>query len=111
MRGRVLHKLLEEILTGELAEEAPVLEARAREFLVQLGETPADDPAKGFSPREMAAVVKATLALPEIAAIRDRLVPELSVYGSAVDSGSRAGRLRLRGLLMPWWWMSQARSR
>lgn len=88
VRGRVLHKLLEEILTGELVEEAGVLEARTGELLVQLGAIPADDPARGFSPREMAAVVQGTLAMPEIAGLRGRLVAEVPVYGVQADGGA-----------------------
>ncbi|MBL8199772.1 MAG: UvrD-helicase domain-containing protein [Chromatiales bacterium] len=98
VRGRVLHKLLEEILTGELVEEAGVLEARAGELLVQLGEMPVDDPARGFSPGEMAAVVQATLAMPEIAGVRGRLVVEVPVYGCVVDSGQPNREIATAGI-------------
>jgi CRISPR-associated exonuclease Cas4 len=36
VRGLILHKLMEEMLTGELAEEMPVVAARARVLMTQL---------------------------------------------------------------------------
>ncbi|WP_420995211.1 UvrD-helicase domain-containing protein [Cupriavidus sp. 30B13] len=83
-RGLVIHKLLEEILNGETAEAGAALEARAAELLRMLGREPGDDAATGFSPAEMAASVRRTLALPEIAALRPRLVAEFPVYASTV---------------------------
>jgi exodeoxyribonuclease-5 len=80
-RGRVMHKLLEEILTQELTDDAPAVEARARELLLQLGEAPVEDPAQGFAPAEIAATALRALGTPEIARLRERLVPELPVYG------------------------------
>ncbi|MEO8445298.1 MAG: UvrD-helicase domain-containing protein, partial [Gammaproteobacteria bacterium] len=98
VRGRVLHKLLEEILTGETAEEAAALEARARELLVQLGETPAADASRGFAPTELAAVTLAALRLPEVAALRDRLQPELAVYGHVVEADEPAREIVTAGI-------------
>jgi len=83
LRGVVLHKLMEEILTGETSADASVLEERAAELLRQLGETTVKDPAIGFAPAEMAQTVLRTLALPQVAQIRSRLLPELSVYSQA----------------------------
>lgn len=79
-RGRVMHKILEEILTQELSDDASAVAARARELLGQLGEVPAEDPARGFSPAEIAATALRALAVPAVAALRARLVPELPVY-------------------------------
>lgn len=81
VRGRVMHKLLEEILTRELTDDAAAVTARARELLLQLGEVPAEDPACGFAPAEIAAAALRALAVPAVAALRERLVPELPVYG------------------------------
>jgi ATP-dependent exoDNAse (exonuclease V) beta subunit len=80
-RGSVLHKLMEEVLTGETQDAHLDLERRARELLLQLGETPAADPKVGISPAELATTVLTTLALPEVATLRPRLVPEITVFG------------------------------
>jgi exodeoxyribonuclease-5 len=81
-RGLVIHKLFEEVLTGEVAADEATLAARALELIRQLGLEPSADAAIGLSPDEVARVVLRTLALPEIAAVHDRLVPELSVLAS-----------------------------
>ena len=79
-RGRILHKLIEEVLTGETADTAPELEARAT-FLIEELELPiADDPARGLARAELAQCVVRSLAIPEVAALRPRLVPEVPVY-------------------------------
>ncbi|MFZ2982976.1 MAG: UvrD-helicase domain-containing protein [Sphingobium sp.] len=84
-RGLVIHKLIEEVLTGETADDAGALVARAAGLIRDLGREPGLDPALGLSADEIAVTVGRTLALPEIAAIRPRLVPELPVYGSSED--------------------------
>lgn len=86
-RGLVIHKLLEEILTGETFDDLDSLVARAGELVRDLGREPQADPALGLSPAEMAGAVARTLALPEIASVRERLVPELPVYGASEDDG------------------------
>jgi CRISPR-associated exonuclease Cas4 len=90
IRGAVLHKLIEEILTGEIAEAASVVEARAAVLLVQLGPPEAGAPP---DPAEMAATALRTLSLPGIAEHRGTLVPEMALYG-ARDTGEilMAGR-------------------
>ncbi|MBK1698298.1 UvrD-helicase domain-containing protein [Rhodovibrio salinarum] len=82
-RGLVIHKLLEEVLTGETPETGLV--DRAGDLLDQLGVAPADDPSEGPVPLEMAGTVERALACPEIAEIRDMLVPEVAVMASNVD--------------------------
>jgi exodeoxyribonuclease-5 len=72
-RGLILHKLIEEFLTGELRGEIPEVEQRALELLGQLGVKPVDDPRAGISPAEIAATVLRTLSLPEIARFGSRL--------------------------------------
>lgn len=85
-RGIIMHKLIEEVLTGETEEEGRALEERAAELLAQLGLTDEQDPALGSSSKEMAAAVYRALHLPDIAALRSRLLPELPVYAkSSVD--------------------------
>jgi ATP-dependent exoDNAse (exonuclease V) beta subunit len=84
-RGLIIHKLFEEVLTGETAGDLQAIVARATDLIRDLGREPGLDPASGLSAAEMAGAVSRTLALPEIAAIRTRLVPELPVYGASED--------------------------
>jgi ATP-dependent exoDNAse (exonuclease V) beta subunit len=83
-RGLILHKLLEETLTGETPDDAAALTERARALIVAIGKTMVDDPSQGLSPDELAGCVTRTLALPEIVELRPTLVPEFSVYASTV---------------------------
>ena len=90
-RGLILHKLIEEVLTGETAETLPGLEARAESLIRELGRTVQKDAALGLNPAELAGCVVRTLSLPEIAAIRSSLVAELPVYAStAAETGEEA---------------------
>ncbi len=83
-RGLILHKLLEEVLTGETAQDNAALAERAQALIAALGRPAVEDPSQGLSPGELAACVTRTLALPEIAALRSVLTPELPVYASVV---------------------------
>ena len=90
-RGTILHKLIEEVLTGETEEEERPLSDRAEILIRSLGLPVTDDPAHGLAPAELAGCVLRALALPEVAALRPRLVPELPVYAStATDSHEEA---------------------
>ena len=80
-RGTILHKLMEEVLTGETADDAKALTQRSAELLSQLSVAPNADPKLGISPTELAETIIRTLCLPEIIALRPRLVPEHAVYG------------------------------
>lgn len=83
-RGLILHKLLEEVLTGETSEDSAALTERARSLIFALGRPAVEDPSQGLSPGELAECVTRTLALPEIAELRPALTPELPVYASAL---------------------------
>ena len=83
-RGLILHKLMEEVLSGETAEARPSLMARAESLIRATGHRIAEDPARGLSPAELANCVVRTLSLPEIASLRPRLMPELPVYASTM---------------------------
>ena len=83
-RGLILHKLLEEVLSGETLDDAGALSERARALIVEIGRPVMADPSQGLSPDELAGCVVRTLALPEIAELRPTLAPELAVY-AAVD--------------------------
>jgi exodeoxyribonuclease-5 len=77
--------LLEEVLTGETADRAEALENRARALLAQLGISEAARPEDGPHAQEMAATTLRAFAIPEIAACRSRLVPEMTVFSAGVD--------------------------
>ena len=83
-RGLVLHKLIEEVLTGESTEDGAAIRARARELLGQLGLPDVQDPALGPCSDEMADALQRVLQLPEIVALRPRLLPEFRVYAASV---------------------------
>ena len=63
-----------------------MLVQRATELLSQLGIPPSIDPKLGISLTELAETVMRTLRLPEIVALRPRLVPERTVYGHQEDT-------------------------
>lgn len=86
-RGLVIHKLFEEVLTGETSDNVAALVGRATDLIRDLGREPGSDPANGLSAEEMGKTVAKTLALPEIAAIQGRLLPELPVYGFGQEDG------------------------
>ena len=98
VRGIVLHKLMEEFLTGELDADVAVTVARAQELLRQLL---TDENDKGLhpDPTEMARCALRALALPEIAAIRSCLVPEVAIWsaGEGYLVAGRADALAIRG--------------
>lgn len=79
-RGLILHKLMEEILTGETDDSRSTLVTRAEELIRATGKIPAVDPAAGLAPEELADCVARTLALPQIAALRPSLLAEFTVY-------------------------------
>jgi hypothetical protein len=90
----VLHKLIEEVLTRELAEDVAALGRRAQELMGQLpeGDTEA---ANRPQPNELAQTVLRTLALPDIVDCRSKLVPEFALYDletSGLAQSALAGR-------------------
>jgi CRISPR-associated exonuclease Cas4 len=83
-RGAILHKLLEELLTGELKERVDDVKSRAAFLIEQL--TTEALAANSQRIEEMAATALRTLSLPELMPFRDRLIPEVSIYGAAPTS-------------------------
>lgn len=77
-RGIVLHKLIEEILTGEATDEPAALAARAAELAVQLG-----SPAPVHGPEVAEAALRA-LGAPQLMDLRNHLIPEVPVLYSEV---------------------------
>jgi CRISPR-associated exonuclease Cas4 len=80
-RGVILHKLLEELLTGELEERSDDVKSRAVFLLEQL--TAEALAANSPHIEEMAGTALRTLSLPELMPFRDRLVPEVPIHGAA----------------------------
>ena len=81
-RGLILHKLIEEALTGETTETQQELVARAKTLIGALGLPIVDDPALGLAPAELAGCVLRALSLPEVVPLKPRLLSEFPVYGS-----------------------------
>jgi exodeoxyribonuclease-5 len=79
-RGLVIHKLLEEVLTGETEENTSALEERAKTLIAELGMSDAGYAKDGPSSSEMAETVIRGLTIPAVAALRPRLRPEITVY-------------------------------
>jgi ATP-dependent exoDNAse (exonuclease V) beta subunit len=96
VRGLLLHKLLEEVLTGELVEDVGRFANRARKLVVELVLDP-DDPGDGLPDAdEIATTAWRTLQLPDIAALRERLTAEWPVYALLEGRSNRsalAGRI------------------
>lgn len=86
-RGTILHKLMEEVLTGETPDTPPQLEQRGAELLAQLGVRASEDPSMGISPAELASAVLRTLKISDIASLRPHLVPEQTVFGRQYEDG------------------------
>jgi len=87
-RGLILHKLMEEVLTGETVENETALTERAADLICALGRTLAMNPANGLSPKELAGCIVRTLALPEIAALKPELVAEFPLYAASTLDGA-----------------------
>jgi CRISPR-associated exonuclease Cas4 len=81
LRGVVLHKLMEEFLTGELESNTDAAILRAGALLLQLVSGAENDQVRP-NPVEMANTALRALTLPEIAALRPHLVPEMVIWAS-----------------------------
>jgi exodeoxyribonuclease-5 len=81
-RGLVIHKLLEEVLTGETPDSPDSLETRANLLLSELGIARYKSAEEGPYAPEMAASVRRGLEIPAVAALRPRLLPEVTVFSA-----------------------------
>jgi exodeoxyribonuclease-5 len=75
-RGVILHKLMEEVLTGEITDLQSDLQSRAKELIDQIVARELRD-LEDLSPYELARCVTTTLAIPVVAELRPRLISEL----------------------------------
>ena len=83
-RGLVIHKMLEEVLTGEIDEAHETLTDRATVLIEMLGLTPTMCPEEGFCAVEIAGCVARAFALPDVATLRHALKPEFPVLASSI---------------------------
>jgi CRISPR-associated exonuclease Cas4 len=91
VRGVLLHKLLEEMLTGELPGEAVAIRLRAADLIVQLTALESDE-VETPDASECAAIVMRARNMPEIAAFWPTLEPEVPIYASEPNCVLVAGR-------------------
>ncbi len=76
-RGNLLHKLLEELVTGETSADPDALRERARTLLGQL----TSDGGRPPDPEEVATSALRAWELPQVSTLRERLVAEFDVAG------------------------------
>lgn len=89
VRGRVLHKLMEEILLEETEDDESDIRKRAAKLLRQLEERDCSDASKGPSSQEIASTIRRTLQLPLVTKYREILQPELGVFGLRTDENGK----------------------
>ncbi|PBB17340.1 UvrD-helicase domain-containing protein [Mesorhizobium sp. WSM4313] len=90
-RGLALHKLMEELLTGELSPQDDVA-ARAEHLLNELLTIESEEGSLPV-PSELAATALQTYRLPYVQRLLPVLVPELSVWGEITPGNLLAGRV------------------
>ena len=86
VRGQVIHRLIEEILTGE----TPLDQAteRAEILVTQIQSYPEIEPPDSIDPVEISLRVARALQLPQVRPIIDSLVPECPVYNFVSENGA-----------------------
>lgn len=96
LRGIVLHKLMEEFLTGELQDNESAAVQRAA---VLLDEIDVAGVRQRPEASELGVTAHRTLHLPEIASIRSTLVPEMPIWGRDADQylAARGDALAIEG--------------
>ena len=87
VRGLVLHKLLEELLTGQLAETPEAVLGRAADLLAQLADGMGAELLPDVS--ELTRTCLATLTLPAVVAARPRMIAECAVRSVLPSDGAR----------------------
>ncbi|MFA5550825.1 MAG: UvrD-helicase domain-containing protein [Trueperaceae bacterium] len=92
-RGKLLHKLMEELITGDAAAQAASLSARATQLAEQLGLADVD-----YDAGEMASTALRAWNLPEITALHGRLLAEAEVAGVEQDPGSPGASVYWSGI-------------
>ncbi|GAB9248391.1 hypothetical protein BDS110ZK12_73350 [Bradyrhizobium diazoefficiens] len=87
VRGVLLHKLMEELVTGELDETRDSIALRAKQLVEQLvAQASLGNP---LDAEELADTALRTIRLPEIRPFRRTLTSEVPIFGSAPASADR----------------------
>lgn len=91
-RGTVLHKIMEELVTGAVEANVDAIHQRSMLLVKQL--YGAATPESGVDANELAASALRTWSLPELASNRTGLIAEVPVYGNVAGHADRlvAGR-------------------
>ncbi|MCP1758711.1 MULTISPECIES: UvrD-helicase domain-containing protein [Bradyrhizobium] len=89
IRGILLHKLMEELISGELEENQEAATARSNELFDQLSSMAPT--LSAIDVRELASTALRTLRLPDVDRYRGRLVAEVPVYGTAAGPDDLVG--------------------
>ena len=99
LRGTLLHKLMEEIIAGDLPPDADAVLGRAQELLAQLLSQLPDADVEAPDPAELVATTRSTLAIPDVATMLPYLEPEVSVWHESGETllAGRADALAVRG--------------
>jgi ATP-dependent exoDNAse (exonuclease V) beta subunit len=92
LRGTLLHKLAEEVITGELELSVPPLIARAEKLLAQLRSQSPDSDIEFPDPSQAATLIRDTFSIADVAALRPLLEAEVPVW-SADGATLLAGRV------------------
>ena len=92
LRGILLHKLMEEFLTGELAEDEASAQARARVLLGELVGVQGLADGTWPDPDEAAKTAFSTLRLPEVTSLRAGMSAEIPIWASQAAGSVLAGR-------------------
>jgi CRISPR-associated exonuclease Cas4 len=90
IRGILLHKVMEELISGEIEEDAAVVTNRSAELLAQL--VSMSPTGATIDASEIAATALRTLRLPDIVRYRRRLVAEVPIYAAASADDLISGR-------------------
>jgi hypothetical protein len=92
LRGILLHKLMEEFLTGELTEDEASAQARARILLGELVSVQGLAEGTAPDPDEAAKTALMTLQLPDVRSLRSAMMGELPIWASQAVGSVLAGR-------------------
>lgn len=92
LRGSILHRLLEEVIIGDLSTSEPVLVDRAGRLVAQLASLSPEDHVEPPEAAELARVVANALAIPDVARVVPYLMPEVAVWNDDGGGNLLAGR-------------------
>ncbi|MCY4000996.1 MAG: UvrD-helicase domain-containing protein [Bacteroidetes bacterium] len=88
IRGLVIHKLMEEVLTGETTSDQ--LHPRAEHLIKQIHESMDIQTLIPMDSEEICHRIQRTLELPQISPLLDSLIPECPVYNMMTDGSTKS---------------------